>query len=235
MATLVFDIETIGEDYDALDETTQHQLTRWIRETSNSDEEYENALEGVKDGLGLSPLTGEIVAIGVLDVERDRGAIYYQAPGAKDKESEADGIKFKPATEKEMLEAFWEGAKNYDEFVSFNGRCFDAPFLAIRSAIHGVRPSCDLLSNRYTSMQRGVRHTDLRDQLSFYGALRRPGSLHLWCRAFGIESPKAGGVSGDDVSGLFKAGRYLDIAKYNVGDLRATKELYERWKTHLSF
>src|SRR5581483_7197359 len=169
------------------------------------------------------PLTGEIVAVGVLDAEKNKGAVFYQSPDVKQKEIEEEGIKLKAMSEKEMLEAFWEGATEYDEFVSFNGRMFDAPFLAVRSAINGVRPSCDLLSNRYTSLQRGVRHVDLRDQLSFYGAMRRPGSLHLWCRAFGIESPKAGGVSGDDVSTLFKNKKYLDIARYNVGDLRATK------------
>lgn len=234
MSTLIFDIETVGEDFDELDETTQEVLTKWIKSDSDSEDEYEHALENLKNELGFSPLTGEIVAIGVLDAERNKGAVFYQAPGAKDKETEQDGIKFKPMPEKEMLEAFWDGAREYDEFVSFNGRMFDAPFLAIRSAVHGVRPSCDLLSNRYTSMQRGVRHVDLRDQLSFYGAMRRPGSLHLWCRAFGIQSPK-GDISGEDVSGLFKAKKYLDIARYNVGDLRATKELYERWKSYLRF
>lgn len=236
MAALVFDIETVGEDFDSLDETTQEILTRWIKSDSDSDDEYESALANLKNELGFSPLTGEIVAIGVLDADRDRGAVFYQSPGTKEKkESEEGGIKFKPVREKEMLEAFWDGAREYDEFVSFNGRMFDAPFLAIRSAINGVKPSCDLLSNRYTSLQRGVRHVDLRDQLSFYGAMRRPGSLHLWCRAFGIESPKAGGVSGDDVAALFKAKKYLDIARYNVGDLRATKALYEHWKEYLRF
>lgn len=235
MSTLIFDIETVGEEYDALDETTQEVLTRWIKSESDGESEYESALTNLKNELGFSPLTGEIVAIGVLDAEKNKGAVFYQSPGTKEKETEENGIKFKPMSEKEMLEAFWEGAQEYDEFVSFNGRMFDAPFLAVRSAIHGVRPSCDLLSNRYTSLQRGVKHVDLRDQLSFYGAMRRPGSLHLWCRAFGIESPKAGGVSGDDVSGLFKAKKYLDIARYNVGDLHATKALYERWKEFLRF
>lgn len=235
MSTLIFDIETVGEEYDALDETTQEVLTRWIKSESDGESEYESALTNLKNELGFSPLTGEIVAIGVLDAEKNKGAVFYQSPGTKEKETEENGIKFKPMNEKEMLEAFWEGAQEYDEFVSFNGRMFDAPFLAVRSAIHGVRPSCDLLSNRYTSLQRGVKHVDLRDQLSFYGAMRRPGSLHLWCRAFGIESPKAGGVSGDDVSGLFKAKKYLDIARYNVGDLHATKALYERWKEFLRF
>ncbi len=235
MSTLIFDIETVGENFDELDETTQEILTKWIRGESDTESEYEHALENLKNELGFSPLTGEIVAIGVLDAEKSKGAVFYQSPGVEQSETEEEGIKFKPMGEKEMLEVFWEGAKEYDEFVSFNGRMFDAPFLAIRSAIRGVRPSCDLLSNRYTSLQRGVRHVDLRDQLSFYGAMRRPGSLHLWCRAFGIQSPKAGGVAGDDVSGLFRNKKYLDIARYNVGDLRATKALYERWKTHLRF
>jgi hypothetical protein len=34
MATLVFDIETVGEDFDALDETSQDVLTRWIKKES---------------------------------------------------------------------------------------------------------------------------------------------------------------------------------------------------------
>src|ERR1700690_2494297 len=174
MSTLIFDIETIGEEYDALDETTQEVLTKWIKSESDGESEYEAALENLKNELGFSPLTGEIVAIGVLDAEKNKGAVFYQSPGTQEKETEADGIKFKPMSEKEMLEAFWDGAKKYDEIVSFNGPAFDAPFMAIRSAVHGVRPSCDLLSNRYTSLQRGVKHVDLRDQLSFYGAMRRP-------------------------------------------------------------
>ncbi|MEA2113163.1 MAG: hypothetical protein U9P63_00705 [Patescibacteria group bacterium] len=52
-------------------------------------------------------------------------------------------------------------------------------------------------------------------------------SLHLWSRAFGIKSPKAQGVTGDDVGRLFKEKKFLDIVKYNVGDLTATKELYK--------
>ncbi len=78
-------------------------------------------------------------------------------------------------------------------------------------------------------------HIDLAEQLSFYGAVRRKGSLHLWSRAFGIPSPKTGGVTGDDVGPLFKKKKFLDIAKYNALDLRATRELYTKWEQYLSF
>ncbi|MDO8505068.1 MAG: ribonuclease H-like domain-containing protein [bacterium] len=236
MATLVFDIETIGEEFDTLDDTTKEGLTRWIKKEAGSAKEYESALSDLKDGLGFSPLTGQIVAIGVLDCEKNKAAVYFQAPGQELGSFEEDGVTFRQMTEKEMLEHFWAGAKQYQEFVSFNGRGFDAPFLAIRSAIHGLRPTFDLMSNRYLSSQwRGPRHIDLMDQMSFYGATRRKGSLHLYCRAFGIKSPKSEGVTGDDVGPLFKAGKFAEIAKYNVGDLRATKELYDNWKTYLHF
>ena len=52
MSTLVFDIETIGEEYDALDGTTQEVLTRWIRSESESDDEYEAALKNLKNETG---------------------------------------------------------------------------------------------------------------------------------------------------------------------------------------
>ena len=134
MPKIIFDIETVGEDFDELDETTQAVLTRWIKKESESEEEYQVALEDLKNGLGFSPLTGEIVVIGVLDPDKNQGAVYFQAPGDDIAEFEENGIKYKQMTEKKMLENFWKGATKYDEFISFNGRGFDAPFLAIRSA-----------------------------------------------------------------------------------------------------
>ncbi len=236
MRKLIFDIETVGEDFDGLDTTTQDVLTRWIKKEADDEDEYKKLLEDLKNGLGFSALTGEIVAIGVLDYEKDKAVVYFQAPGADLIASEESGVKLKPMPEKEMLENFWSGVKEYQEFISFNGRSFDVPFLMIRSAIHDIRPSKDLMSNRYLNSQKfDAKHIDLLDQLTFYGAVRRKGSLHLWSRAFGIKSPKAEGITGDDVGPLFKARRFLEIAEYNLGDLQATKELYEYWEKYLRF
>lgn len=233
---LIFDIETVGVDFDSLDETTQENLTRWIKKESADEADYKTALDDLKNGMGFSPLTGEIVAIGVLDYHKNEGAVYFQAPGSKIEEFAEGGIKFKTMDEKQMLDQFWKLADKYHHFITFNGRSFDAPFLMVRSAVHGIRPSKDLMRARYLYQQHPEAvHIDLYDQLSFYGATRRKGSLHLWSRLFGIESPKAGGVTGDDVGRLFKEGKYLDIAKYNVGDLRATSALYEKWEKYLNF
>ncbi len=237
MATLVFDIETVGADFDGLEDTTKEVLTRWIKRESESAESYTAALTDLKEGLGFSPLTGQIVAIGIYDAERERGAVYFQnSPGKDVKDFEENRCKFEVMSEKEMLVRFWAIVEKYDTFVTFNGRSFDVPFLMIRSAIHGIRPSKNLLANRYLNYQPGnSRHIDLLDQLSFYGALRRKGSLHLWCEAFGIESPKAQGVDGDDVKGLFEGGKSDVIARYNARDIVATTKLYEHYKNFLQF
>jgi DNA polymerase elongation subunit (family B) len=237
MATLVFDIETVGHDFESFDETTQDVLTRWIKRESESGDNYKSALTDLKDGLGFSPLTGVIVAIGIRDVERSKGAVYYQSsPGKQDKNFEEGDCKFEVMTEKEMLQKFWEVVEKYDTFVTFNGRGFDVPFLMIRSMIYNIRPSKNLMSNRYLNYQPGfARHIDLLDQLSFYGALRRKGSLHLWCHALAIESPKAQGVDGDDVKKLFETGKSKVVAEYNARDLVATAELYKKYLEYLHF
>lgn len=236
MATLIFDIETVGEDFAALDETTRENLTRWIKRESKSDAEYEEALSELEEGLGFSPLTGQIVAIGVLDAEREKAAVYYQPADASDTDFEEADCKYEPLSEKEMLQKFWDIATKYDAFVTFNGRSFDVPFMMVRGAVHGIKPTKNLLANRYLQYQpQNAKHVDLLDQLSFYGAMRRKGSLHLWTRCFGIESPKAQGVTGDDVRGLFKEGKYKEIAKYNARDLRATLELYRKYRDYFTF
>src|SRR3990170_6478965 len=103
MNKLVFDIETIGVDFDSLDKTTQENLTRWIKKESSSEAEYKEELEELKNGLGFSPLTGEIVVIGVLDCQKNQGVIYFQAPDETIDEFSEGGIMFKQIDEKEML------------------------------------------------------------------------------------------------------------------------------------
>lgn len=231
MATLVFDIETVGETWDQLDVITQEVLTRWINKTSKNHDEHEVLLADIKNGLGFSPLTGMVVAIGLYDVERAQGVVYYQGEECAD---EVCGeFILKSRTERDMLEDFWEGAKSYDTFVTFNGRGFDVPFLNLRSAIHEIRPSQNLMQGRYLYQQKSVQHVDLQDQMTFYGAMQRRPSLHLFCRAFGIESPKGEGVSGDDVAELFHLKKFRDIALYNAKDVRATTALYKKWFTYL--
>ncbi len=231
MATLVLDIETVGTPWNTLDGVTQAALTRWIERTSATDKERNERIETLKNELGFSPLTGEIVALGVYDVERELGAVYVQGDGALSQDY--DGFSITSCSEKEMLEDFWDSARSYDVFVTFNGRSFDLPFILHRSVVHGVMPSVEIMRKRYLAQQTSPYHIDLQDELTFYGAMFKRPSLHMFCQAYGISSPKQS-IDGDTVAALFKEKKYLDIAKYNAGDVRATTSLYQKWYQYLA-
>lgn len=221
MPRVIFDIETVGADFNTLDDQAQEYLLKAAR----TDEE--RAL--VPEQLSFSPLTGSIVAIAMLNPDTGKGAVYYQKPGAAAEEREEDGIVYATGDEKGILEKFWRTLAFYDQFVTFNGRAFDGPFLMVRSAVHQVKPSKNLVPYRY-----GDEHIDLYDRLGFFGAVRRTMSLHMWCQALGIPSSKANGVTGYDVPRLFAEGRADDIARYCMDDVRATAELWRVWDAYIN-
>lgn len=234
MSALIIDIETVGEQWEEIDEQTREVLTGRVTRF-HPDLSEEEAQEIVISELGATPFTGEIVALGVLDAETDKGAVYFQSPN-NEKEEEIDGVKLKAATEKAMLEKFWELAERYTHFITFSGRQFDIPFIMIRSAVHGIRPTKDLMRGRYLYQQStNAVHIDLYDQMNFYGSFPRLGGLHLATRAFDIETPKDGQIDGSKVGEYFRDKKCKEIAEYNARDIHATRELYLKWKKYLSF
>jgi len=100
MSKLIIDIETVGENFDEMDNVTKEVLTKYI------DKDNPEALEEVKESLVFSPLTGQIVAIGVMDYDKEQGVVYYQSPEVKAVETKEGNFKFKPMMESEMLENF---------------------------------------------------------------------------------------------------------------------------------
>lgn len=222
MSRIIFDIETVGKDFESLEKSVQEYLLRWAESESDGKE--------VKESLSFYPLTGEVVTIGMFDPDKEKGIVYFQNNSDPVLPFEEEGFKYETGTEKEIIQKFWDTVKNYKQFITFNGRGFDCPFIMVRSAVHKIKPVRDLMPNRY-----GDAHIDLFDQLTFFGASRRKFSLDMWCRAFDIKSPKAGGITGYEVKDLYKSGRYTDIAKYCAGDLIATKELLSVWEKYIRF
>lgn len=233
MATLVFDIETVARPLEQMSEYTKEKYLNTPSIQALSPEERIARQADLHDSFALSPLMGEIAAIGIYDLERHQGAVYYQADKEYSPSREGEFV-YRSATEQEMLEDFWEGAQQYDVFVTFAGRGFDVPFLNIRSAAHGLTPSRELMTHRYVHRQALVKHVDLQDQFSYYGAVSKRPSLHACCEAMGIPSSKVSGVSGGDVAKLFRQKQFRDIAYYNAQDVMATVELYKVWYTHLA-
>ncbi len=233
MSTLIFDIETVGERWEHFDTVTQESLTRFGERTAKTDAEKTAYLKQVQANLGFSPLTGHIVAIAVYDLEREKGAVYYTGKG-DEVDAEVDGYILKQRSEREMLEDFFEGARSYDTFVSFSGRTFSVPFLLHRAVVHGVQPLPELLDARYLSQQKNIVHIDLLDQLTFYGVMYPKPSLHLFCRSYGIVSPKQSGETGDGVTELFSQQKFRDLACYSASTATAVTELYKKWLEYLA-
>ena len=223
MAKIIFDVETVGQSIESFDQTTQEYLLKYAK----TDEEEQS----IKDSLSFYPVTAQIVTIGMLELESDKAFVYYQVPNQPPQRLVENSSEFFSVSgEKQLLELFWARIEKYDQFITFNGRSFDCPFIMIRSAINRLKATKNLMPDRYRSSS----HIDLMEKLTFLGASRKRFSLHMWCQAFGIKSPKDEGITGLDVKNLFHAGRHLDIARYCLRDVIATKELCNYWDKYIN-
>lgn len=220
MAKIVIDIETVGFDFESFEQKIQEYLLKY----STSEEERME----VKNKLSLSPLTGEIVAIGMFNPESQKGIVLFQNNAEESVSFEENGLKYESGTEKEILEKFWELVRHYEQVITFNGRSFDGPFLALRSVKYKIRPTKNLFGYRYDYRV----HCDLLEQLTFYGATRRY-NLDFYAKFFDIKSSKDEGIVGSMVGELYQSGKYLEIARYCARDLATTAALYAQWEEYL--
>jgi DNA polymerase elongation subunit (family B) len=221
MSRIVIDIETLGNTIESFDDVRQEYLLKFA-------ETETERLETVQK-LSLYPTTAQIITIGMLNPDTCHGKILFQAGEKLDYHSNDESIHYLSGTEKEILEYFWQDIGHYNQFITFNGRGFDCPFLMLRSAILQVQPTRNLIPYRYDA----TVHCDLLEQFTFYGAMRK-FNLDFYCKAFGIVSPKSHGTTGLDIKKMYEEKRFLEIAEYNLGDLRATAELFQRWEKFLN-
>jgi len=202
-ATLVIDIETVGQDTDHIPSRAREILL---------DVETDEDRQRVLDNLGLDPCTGRIICIGVYWLELDKSRAYCQSD------------------ERELLANFWSdlGQIRPHRFVTFNGKSFDFPYINIRSAIMDVPIPRDIqLDTRRFSTE---RHFDVREVLTSHDRYRK-GTLEFFCDIFGVPSPK-NGIDGSKVGDFFKAGRLDEIAHYCLAACKATGALYARLKNY---
>ncbi|MSU27463.1 MAG: hypothetical protein CK546_00095 [Pedosphaera sp.] len=234
MATLVFDIETSRLPVEMFDEAQQEYL---FREAQKLPEDQQPAKrEEIARLFSLWPFTAQVVCIAMLNADTQGGQVLFQAEDFEE-EAETGPVKFVPcADEHELLTAFWDAAKHYQQVVTFNGRGFDVPFLYLRSALLNVPITRkDWLGYRYAT----APHCDLAEQLTFYSVSGRDGAarkfnLDFYCKAFGIESPKSHGVTGNDMPRMMEEGRHKEIADYCLRDVHATVQLHKIWKERLA-
>lgn len=235
MATLVFDIETSSLPVEAFDEA---QIEYLFRDAERQPDEVARATRRaeIQQQFNLWPLTARVVCLAMLNADTGRGQVLFTAEDYEENADDAGPVEFVCCLdEAELLTAFWDVARHYESVVTFNGRSFDVPFIYLRSALLNVPISRkDWLGYRFQTEP----HCDLAEQLTFYNVSGRDGAarrfnLDFYCRAFGIESPKAQGVTGRDMNTLVAAGAFREIAEYCLRDVRATVELYRIWKERL--
>ncbi len=235
MAKLVFDIETSALPLEKFDEAQQEYLFRDLQRIPLEDERSTRRAE-IERQFNLWPLTAQVVCVAMLNADSGRGQVLFTADDHEEPGAEEAKVEFVPcADEMELLTAFWEVARHYDSIITFNGRGFDVPFIYLRSALLNVNITRrDWLGYRYQCEP----HCDLAEQLTFYGVSGRDGAarrfnLDFYCKAFGVESPKAHGVTGMDVNQLMAERRYREIAAYCLRDVEATVLLYQIWRQRL--
>lgn len=225
---LVFDIETVGFDFGSLDESQQEFILRYAEKEKDEEVKKEKADEA-KRLLSLYPFTAKVISIGLLRTDTESSLVLFEGE-EREWQNEEEKIKYKAASETEMLKLFWDYVEKADKIVSFNGRQFDIPFLMIRSAINKIKPSRNFLRSRFDHNL----HIDLLEEFTFHGLIKK-FNLDFYCKAFGIESPKSHGVTGMDVKELYDAGRTDELAVYCGNDIRATFKLFQIWENYLQF
>ena len=158
-----------------------------------------NHFADARDKAALSPLTGQVLAIGLL-TGTDESCLAFD--------------------EAETLKAFWQEFRvSTNHFIGFNSNTFDLPFLIKRSWRHNVLVPLSVRDGRYWSK----RFIDLRDTWQL-GDRQASGSLDRICCHFGLEGKNG---NGKDFARLFELDKELAL-DYLRNDLRMTRQVAER-------
>lgn len=199
MKKIYFDIETIPaeeEKTDLLREIYERRLEKYGASRAGTFEEF-------MERTGLDGAFGRICCIG------------YAIDDGEVKALSGD--------EKEILEKFWDIAKDCSLFIGFNNMDFDLRFIYQRSVVHKVRPTQNLSFARY-------RNNPIYDCMHEWKKWDNQSSisLHAISKALGIPSPKEGDIEGKDVGKAYADGRIEEICEYCKRDVDVTRQVYKR-------
>jgi hypothetical protein len=132
------------------------------------------------------------------------------------------------AAERDLISA-WSAtvAEARPILVTYNGRRFDLPVLAMRALAHGVALGWYYRDAALRERDNEDRHLDLCDALADHGAVRS-SSLDALAKLVGL--PGKIGVDGSQVAELYARGEADAIASYCLGDLAQTALLFLRYR-----
>lgn len=111
--------------------------------------------------------------------------------------------------------------------VTWNGRAFDLPVIALRCMRHGVPLRFYYQDRDYRYRYTEEGHLDLSDSLTDYGAAKAMG-LDAVAHVIGL--PGKVGVDGSQVEGLYNAGQIELIRNYCLSDVVQTAFVLLRFR-----
>lgn len=163
------------------------------------------------------PWAWEVVSIGALSFEK-----FLENPRA------GVFVTKNPDRERGLLERFADYLvlRKGPTLVTWNGRRYDVPVLAMRMLRHGIPAPWFFdreLRKRYTE----DGHLDLADHLTDHGAAR---AMKLSDVAKTIGLPGKMGTDGGDVAGLYAAGELDKIDAYCLADVVQTAFVFLRYE-----
>lgn len=166
----------------------------------------------------LSPVSSRIACIGVLRLIID------------DHNKVSDSLKIFICDEDEenMLNDLKALITPTVEFVTFNGRSFDFPFLMYRAAILGI-PLALPMSSPYNGRDNHYDmfvHLNQLSNMSILSSMIEYVGLGKWCEHFGLPtkpSIKNGDISIED---MIARKAYDELKEYCMGDVDATAFLF---------
>jgi 3'-5' exonuclease len=138
------------------------------------------------------------------------------------------GILGEDKSEAAMMGDFADFMAKYNpRVVTWNGRSFDLPVLALRALRHGVDFAWYYRGDGYRYRFSEDGHLDLGDVIADFGAARMT-SLDAAARLCGL--PGKVGVDGSQVEGLFRDGQIETLRRYCLSDVAQTAFVLLRYK-----
>lgn len=131
------------------------------------------------------------------------------------------------ADERIILTEFWQFLRGFnttsDLIIGHNIMDFDLPFIMQRSIINGIRPAIDFYFGKY-------RNAPIFDTMRVWDCWKWGGSTSLEKLTFalGLENPKAGEINGSNLYQAYLSGRFEEIYKYCMRDVKVTRNAWRK-------
>jgi predicted PolB exonuclease-like 3'-5' exonuclease len=221
---LFIDIETVGgcKDFNSCGESKPELANRfekyfdWFQKRFPEDSSL-NINDMFSKRSGLVPEFSKIICVSVAFV-MDNGDVKKQTFSGHDEKEILIGV-----------QKLLDRCGKLDFFLcGHNLKNFDIPVLAKRMIINGILPPSILPS--YDTKPWEVKAIDTKE-IWQYGSYSSIGSLDLLCSCLGIETPKNGEVTGENIHEYYWREKSLEkISEYCEKDVNVLIEIIKKLK-----